>query len=52
MAILFENESKNAFTVKWQNGIQFADLPKNRNKMTALFRGHHFDRVCKQNSIY
>ena len=26
------------------NGIQFADLPKNRNGPTARFRGHPFDR--------
>ena len=25
------------------NGIQFADLPKNRNGPTARFRGHPFD---------
>jgi hypothetical protein len=38
-------------TVLTDNGIQFADLPKNRNGMTALLRGHPFDRVCKQNNI-
>jgi transposase InsO family protein len=29
------------------NGIQFADLPKNRQGPTARFRGHAFDRVCR-----
>jgi hypothetical protein len=27
------------------NGIQFADLPKNRQGPTALLRSHSFDRV-------
>ena len=38
-------------TVLTDNGIQFADLPKNRNGATALLRGHPFDRVCKQHGI-
>ncbi len=33
-------------TVLTDNGIQFADLPKNRKGPTARFRGHPFDRVC------
>ena len=33
------------------NGIQFADLPKNRMGPTARFRGHPFDRVCRQHGI-
>lgn len=33
------------------NGIQFDDLPKNRNGATALLRAHPFDRVCKQHGI-
>jgi transposase InsO family protein len=33
------------------NGIQFADLPKNRSGATAMFRGHPFDRVCWANDI-
>jgi transposase InsO family protein len=33
-------------TVLTDNGIQFADLPKNRQGPTARFRGHAFDRVC------
>jgi transposase InsO family protein len=28
------------------NGIQFADLPKNRQGPTARYRGHPFDRLC------
>jgi len=33
------------------NGIQFADLPKNRLGATARFRGHPFDRACSQYGI-
>ena len=33
-------------TVLTDNGIQFADLPKNRSGPTAQFRGHPFDRAC------
>src|SRR5471032_2059390 len=32
-------------TVLTDNGIQFADLPKNRSKPTAMWRGHPFDRT-------
>ena len=38
-------------TVLTDNGIQFADLPKNRNGFTARMRGHLFDRVCVSHSI-
>jgi len=34
-------------TVLTDNGIQFADVPKNRMGPTALFRGHPFDRTCR-----
>jgi transposase InsO family protein len=33
------------------NGIQFADLPKNRSGPTAKFRGHPFDRVYQEYGI-
>jgi hypothetical protein len=33
-------------SVLTDNGIQFADLPKNRMGPTARWRGHPFDRVC------
>src|ERR671912_1495844 len=33
------------------NGIQFADLPKNRSGPTAMFRGHPFDRACQHHRI-
>lgn len=33
------------------NGIQFTDLPKNRMGPTARFRGHPFDRACRQHGI-
>ena len=38
-------------TVLTDNGIQFADLPKNRNGPTARFRGHPFDRACCRHGI-
>jgi hypothetical protein len=38
-------------TVLTDNGIQFADLPKNRKGPTARFRGHLFDRVCLLHGI-
>lgn len=38
-------------TVLTDNGIQFADLPKNRMEPTALWRGHIFDRTCEDNGI-
>jgi transposase-like protein len=34
-------------TVLTDNGIQFADLPKNRSGPTAKWRGHPFDRTCR-----
>ena len=33
------------------NGIQFADLPKNREGPTARWRGHPFDRACQRHGI-
>jgi transposase InsO family protein len=33
------------------NGIQFADLSKSRMGPTARFRGHPFDRACRQHGI-
>src|SRR3984885_12928415 len=33
------------------NGIQFADLPKNRSGPTARLRRHPFDRVCREHGI-
>ena len=38
-------------TVLTDNGIQFADLPKNRMGPTALWGGHMFDRVCADHGI-
>jgi transposase InsO family protein len=38
-------------SVLTDNGIQFTDLPKNRAKTTAMWRGHPFDRSCRQHSI-
>ena len=38
-------------TVLTDNGIQFADIPKNRKGPTARFRGHPFDRACWRHDI-
>jgi transposase InsO family protein len=41
-------------TVLTDNGMAFADLPKNRDRypaMQAIFGGHIFDRVCKEHGI-
>jgi len=38
-------------TVLTDNGVPFADLPKNRNGPTARLRGHRFDRVCREHRI-
>jgi transposase InsO family protein len=38
-------------TVLTDNGIQFADLPKNRGGLTARWRGHPFDRICLRHGI-
>ena len=33
------------------NGIQFADTPRNRSGPTARWRVHIFDRVCNEHGI-
>lgn len=38
-------------TVLTDNGIQFADLPRNRDGFTARMRGHPFDRACWTHGI-
>ena len=39
-------------TVLTDNGMAFADLPKNRNGPTRRYLGAHiFDRVCAENGI-
>lgn len=38
-------------TVLTDNGIQFADLPRNRDKPTALWRGHPFRRACTAHGV-
>ena len=41
-------------TVLTDNGMAFADLPKNRGRhaaMEAMFGGHIFDHVCKEHGI-
>jgi transposase InsO family protein len=38
-------------TVLTDDGIHFADLPKNRQGPAARFRGHPFDRLCLLHGI-
>lgn len=38
-------------TVLTDNDIKFADLPRNRDKLTALWRGLPFDRACRIHGI-
>jgi hypothetical protein len=38
-------------TVLTDNGMAFADLPKNRSGPTARFSVHVFDRVCREQAI-
>jgi transposase InsO family protein len=46
LAALVEAVPYRIHTVLTDNGIQFADLPKNRQGPTARLRGHPFDRLC------
>jgi transposase InsO family protein len=55
-AVAFLNELVEAIPYKisvvlTDNGIQFADLPKNRKGPTATLRGHPFDRACRLHGI-
>jgi transposase InsO family protein len=38
-------------TILTDNGIQFADQPRNRNGWTARYRVHRFDQICNENGI-
>jgi transposase InsO family protein len=38
-------------TILTDNGIQFADQPRNRNGWTARYRVHRSDQICNENSI-
>jgi transposase InsO family protein len=38
-------------TVLTDNGIQFADLPRNRDGWTARYRVHRFDQICRAHGI-
>ena len=48
---LVEEVPYHIHTVLTDNGIQFADLPKNRQGPTARFRGHPFNRICHIHGI-
>jgi len=38
-------------TILTDNGIQFADLPKNRDGWSARMRVHRFDQICREHGI-
>jgi hypothetical protein len=38
-------------TILTDNGIQFADQPRNRDGWTARYRIHRFDQICNANGI-
>jgi transposase InsO family protein len=38
-------------TVLTDNGIQFADLSRNRDGWTARYRVHRFDQICREHGI-
>ena len=38
-------------TILTDNGVPFADMPKNRTGPTARLRAHAFDRVCHEHGI-
>jgi transposase InsO family protein len=38
-------------TILTDNGIQFADLPRNRDGWTARYRVHRFDLICRAHGI-
>jgi len=38
-------------TILTDNGIQFADLPRNRDSWTARMRVHRFDQICREHGI-
>ena len=48
---LLEAMPYNLHTILTDNGIQFADLPRNRDGWTARFRVHRFDQICAEHAI-
>ena len=38
-------------TIPTDDGLQFADLPKNRDGPTARLRVHRFDQICRADGI-
>ena len=38
-------------TILTDNGIQFADLPRNRDGWTARYWVHRFDQICREHGI-
>ena len=38
-------------TILTDNGIQFAELPKNRSGPTAMYRVNRFDQICREHDI-
>jgi transposase InsO family protein len=48
---LLETVPYRLHTILTDNGIQFADQPRNRNGWTARHRVHRFDQICNENGI-
>ena len=51
LELLVANVPYKIHTILTDNGIQFADLPQNREGITARLRGHPFGRTCRANGI-
>ena len=48
---LLETVPYELHTILTDNGIQFADLPRNRDSRTARMRVHRFDQICREHGI-
>jgi hypothetical protein len=48
---LIETVPYDLHTILPDNGIQFADLPRNRDSWTARMRVHRFDQICRGHGI-
>lgn len=48
---LIESVPYRLHTILTDNGIQFTDLPRNRDGWTARYRVHRFDQICREHGI-
>ena len=51
LGALLEAVPYDLHTILTDNGIQFADLPRNRDGWTARLRVHRFDQICREHGI-